>query len=136
MGFFSDMWDSLAGPDDTQLAIIDAIALTIYYDGEISEEEKSFAVGFVASMLNVDSAEADEQMAQGVERVYGRNFREVLGSIASRLPDFGSKMGVDATRKWREEGFQRLVRNFRVDRHLGRSVDEGHVSKVSCGAVS
>jgi 4-hydroxy-3-polyprenylbenzoate decarboxylase len=26
---------------------------------------------------------------------------------ASRLPNFGSKMGIDATRKWREEGFQR-----------------------------
>jgi 4-hydroxy-3-polyprenylbenzoate decarboxylase len=26
---------------------------------------------------------------------------------ASRLPNFGSKMGIDATRKWREEGFTR-----------------------------
>lgn len=26
---------------------------------------------------------------------------------ASRLPDFGSKMGIDATRKWPQEGFQR-----------------------------
>jgi len=26
---------------------------------------------------------------------------------ASRLPDYGSKMGVDATRKWKEEGFVR-----------------------------
>ena len=26
---------------------------------------------------------------------------------ASRLPNFGSKMGVDATRKWPEEGFTR-----------------------------
>ena len=26
---------------------------------------------------------------------------------ASRLPDFGSKMGVDATRKWLTEGFTR-----------------------------
>lgn len=26
---------------------------------------------------------------------------------ASRLPDFGSKMGIDATRKWPEEGFSR-----------------------------
>jgi 4-hydroxy-3-polyprenylbenzoate decarboxylase len=26
---------------------------------------------------------------------------------ASRLPNFGSKMGVDATRKWASEGFER-----------------------------
>jgi 4-hydroxy-3-polyprenylbenzoate decarboxylase len=26
---------------------------------------------------------------------------------SSRLPNYGSKMGVDATRKWREEGFTR-----------------------------
>jgi 4-hydroxy-3-polyprenylbenzoate decarboxylase len=26
---------------------------------------------------------------------------------ASRLPDFGSKMGIDATKKWPQEGFQR-----------------------------
>jgi 4-hydroxy-3-polyprenylbenzoate decarboxylase len=26
---------------------------------------------------------------------------------ASRLPDFGSKMGIDATRKWKQEGFTR-----------------------------
>jgi 4-hydroxy-3-polyprenylbenzoate decarboxylase len=26
---------------------------------------------------------------------------------ASRLPKYGSKMGVDATRKWSEEGFTR-----------------------------
>jgi 4-hydroxy-3-polyprenylbenzoate decarboxylase len=26
---------------------------------------------------------------------------------ASRLPNFGSKMGIDATRKWASEGFAR-----------------------------
>jgi 4-hydroxy-3-polyprenylbenzoate decarboxylase len=26
---------------------------------------------------------------------------------ASRLPNFGSKMGIDATRKWSTEGFDR-----------------------------
>jgi 4-hydroxy-3-polyprenylbenzoate decarboxylase len=26
---------------------------------------------------------------------------------ASRLPNYGSKMGVDATRKWKAEGFER-----------------------------
>ena len=41
-----------------------------------------------------------------------RDIQFVLGPVdsldhASRLPDFGSKMGVDATLKWREEGFER-----------------------------
>ena len=26
---------------------------------------------------------------------------------ASRMPNYGSKMGIDATRKWKEEGFNR-----------------------------
>ena len=26
---------------------------------------------------------------------------------SSRLPNFGSKMGIDATRKWKAEGFDR-----------------------------
>ncbi|MDA2937699.1 menaquinone biosynthesis decarboxylase [Acidobacteria bacterium AH-259-A15] len=41
-----------------------------------------------------------------------RDIQFVLGPVdsldhSSRLPDFGSKMGIDATRKWPEEGFQR-----------------------------
>jgi 4-hydroxy-3-polyprenylbenzoate decarboxylase len=41
-----------------------------------------------------------------------RDIQFTLGPIdsldhASRLPDFGSKMGVDATRKWPTEGFTR-----------------------------
>jgi len=41
-----------------------------------------------------------------------RDIEFVLGPVdsldhASRLPDFGSKMGVDATRKWPAEGFSR-----------------------------
>jgi 4-hydroxy-3-polyprenylbenzoate decarboxylase len=41
-----------------------------------------------------------------------RDIEFVLGPVdsldhASRLPNFGSKMGVDATRKWPEEGFAR-----------------------------
>lgn len=41
-----------------------------------------------------------------------RDIEFVMGPIdsldhASRLPNFGSKMGVDATRKWKEEGFAR-----------------------------
>jgi len=41
-----------------------------------------------------------------------RDIEFVLGPVdsldhASRLPNFGSKMGVDATRKWAGEGFTR-----------------------------
>jgi 4-hydroxy-3-polyprenylbenzoate decarboxylase len=41
-----------------------------------------------------------------------RDMEFVMGPVdsldhASRLPNYGSKMGIDATRKWREEGFQR-----------------------------
>ena len=41
-----------------------------------------------------------------------RDIQFVMGPIdsldhASRLPNYGSKMGVDATRKWPEEGFER-----------------------------
>jgi 4-hydroxy-3-polyprenylbenzoate decarboxylase len=41
-----------------------------------------------------------------------RDIQFTLGPVdsldhAARLPDFGSKMGIDATRKWPSEGFQR-----------------------------
>jgi 4-hydroxy-3-polyprenylbenzoate decarboxylase len=41
-----------------------------------------------------------------------RDIEFVLGPVdtldhASRLADFGSKMGIDATRKWKSEGFHR-----------------------------
>jgi 4-hydroxy-3-polyprenylbenzoate decarboxylase len=41
-----------------------------------------------------------------------RDIQFTLGPVdsldhASRLPDFGSKMGIDATRKWASEGFTR-----------------------------
>jgi 4-hydroxy-3-polyprenylbenzoate decarboxylase len=37
------------------------------------------------------------------------DLREFITALdhASRLPKYGSKMGVDATRKWPEEGFTR-----------------------------
>jgi 4-hydroxy-3-polyprenylbenzoate decarboxylase len=41
-----------------------------------------------------------------------RDIQFMLGPVdsldhASRLPNFGSKMGIDATRKWAAEGFTR-----------------------------
>ncbi|MCS6952546.1 MAG: menaquinone biosynthesis decarboxylase [Bryobacterales bacterium] len=44
---------------------------------------------------------------------------------ASRLPNFGSKMGVDATRKWPEEGFTRpWPEVIRMTAEVKRRVDE------------
>ncbi len=41
-----------------------------------------------------------------------RDLQFTMGPIdqldhSSRLPNYGSKVGIDATRKWPEEGFQR-----------------------------
>ena len=51
-----------------------------------------------------------------------RDIQFVLGPVdsldhSSRLPNYGSKMGIDATRKWPEEGFTRPV--------AGRDPDAG-----------
>ena len=44
---------------------------------------------------------------------------------ASRLPDFGSKMGIDATKKWPQEGFtRRWPEVIRMDGDVRRRVDE------------
>ncbi|HXG33974.1 MAG TPA: menaquinone biosynthesis decarboxylase [Bryobacteraceae bacterium] len=59
-----------------------------------------------------------------------RDIEFVLGPVdsldhASRLPNFGSKMGVDATRKWREEGFTRPWPDvIRMTPEIKRRVDE------------
>ncbi|HRJ20986.1 MAG TPA: menaquinone biosynthesis decarboxylase [Bryobacteraceae bacterium] len=44
---------------------------------------------------------------------------------ASRLPDFGSKMGIDATKKWPQEGFQRRWPEvLKMDEDVQRRVAE------------
>jgi 4-hydroxy-3-polyprenylbenzoate decarboxylase len=59
-----------------------------------------------------------------------RDIEFVLGPVdsldhASRLPNFGSKMGVDATRKWPEEGFTRpWPEVIRMSEEIKRRVDE------------
>lgn len=59
-----------------------------------------------------------------------RDIEFVLGPVdsldhASRLPNFGSKMGVDATRKWPEEGFTRpWPEVIRMSPEVKRRVDE------------
>jgi 4-hydroxy-3-polyprenylbenzoate decarboxylase len=45
--------------------------------------------------------------------------------FASRLPCYGSKMGIDATRKWKEEGFdRRWPDQIEMDGEVKRRVDE------------
>ncbi|MBI3679038.1 MAG: menaquinone biosynthesis decarboxylase [Acidobacteria bacterium] len=59
-----------------------------------------------------------------------RDIQFVLGPIdsldhSSRLPNFGSKMGLDATRKWPEEGFTRPWPGvIRMTSEVERRVDE------------
>ncbi|MCX7671126.1 MAG: UbiD family decarboxylase, partial [Anaerolineae bacterium] len=59
-----------------------------------------------------------------------RDIEFVLGPVdsldhASRLPDFGSKMGIDATRKWPGEGFtRRWPERIRMSEDVKRRVDE------------
>jgi 4-hydroxy-3-polyprenylbenzoate decarboxylase len=59
-----------------------------------------------------------------------RDIEFVLGPVdsldhASRLPNFGSKMGVDATRKWAAEGFTRpWPKVIRMDESVQRRVDQ------------
>ena len=44
---------------------------------------------------------------------------------ASRLPNFGSKMGIDATRKWPTEGFTRpWPDEIEMDKKTKKRVDE------------
>jgi 4-hydroxy-3-polyprenylbenzoate decarboxylase len=45
--------------------------------------------------------------------------------FASRLPCYGSKMGIDATRKWKEEGFERAWPDvIRMSPEVRRRVDQ------------
>ncbi len=59
-----------------------------------------------------------------------RDIEFVLGPVdsldhASRLPDFGSKMGIDATRKWPGEGFaRRWPERIRMSDEVKQRVDE------------
>ncbi len=59
-----------------------------------------------------------------------RDIQFMLGPVdqlehASRLPNFGSKMGVDATRKWRDEGFARpWPDEIRMDAETKKRVNE------------
>jgi len=58
-----------------------------------------------------DVAEVTLRVANNIDPE--RDIQFTLGPVdsldhASRLPNYGSKMGIDATRKWKAEGFERL----------------------------
>jgi 4-hydroxy-3-polyprenylbenzoate decarboxylase len=58
-----------------------------------------------------------------------RDIQFTLGPIdsldhASRLPNYGSKMGIDATRKWQAEGFTRpWPAMIEMDRETKKTID-------------
>jgi 4-hydroxy-3-polyprenylbenzoate decarboxylase len=58
-----------------------------------------------------------------------RDIQFVMGPIdqldhSSRLPNYGSKMGIDATRKWPQEGFTRPWPDvIRMDEDVKKRVD-------------
>ena len=63
-----------------------------------------------------------------------RDIQFVMGPVdsldhASRLPNYGSKMGIDATRKWPGEGFTRS--QFLSRRSCFQSTDIGVENKVA-----
>ncbi len=72
---------------------------------------------FTKCIVVVDEDCDVQNLAEVVLRVANnidpeRNIQFTLGPIdsldhASRLPNYGSKMGIDATRKWKAEGFER-----------------------------
>ena len=52
--------------------------------------------------------ERSDQRGRIEQRVGSRSHRvRLVLDHASRLPNYGSKMGIDATRKWPSEGFNR-----------------------------
>jgi 4-hydroxy-3-polyprenylbenzoate decarboxylase len=59
-----------------------------------------------------------------------RDIQFVMGPLdsldhSSRLPNYGSKMGIDATRKWPGEGFTRpWPGEIRMSEEIKRRVDE------------
>ena len=59
-----------------------------------------------------------------------RDIQFMLGPVdqldhSSRLPNFGSKMGIDATRKWKSEGFDRpWPRELRMNEEVRKRIDQ------------
>jgi 4-hydroxy-3-polyprenylbenzoate decarboxylase len=75
-----------------------------------------------------DMAEVTLRVANNIDPE--RDIQFTLGPVdsldhASRLPNYGSKMGIDATRKWKAEGFERpWPAMIEMDRATKASEDE------------
>ena len=75
-----------------------------------------------------DLAEVTLRVANNIDPE--RDIQFTLGPIdsldhASRLPNYGSKMGIDATRKWSTEGFvRRWPDEIRMDPRVKALVDK------------
>lgn len=107
MGSISEMWSNVAGPNEVQEAVIDAVCATILFDDEVSEDEGQFAVGFVASMLGVGDDDALRFVDDGLARLAEREFGEIVDDIAARLPQM----------EHRKLAFLAAVGASRVDSH-------------------
>ena len=80
-----------------------------------------------------DMAEVTLRVANNIDPE--RDIQFTLGPVdtldhASRLPNYGSKMGIDATRKWAAEGFTRAVAADAEDGAGRGCADRLHLEKT------
>jgi tellurite resistance protein len=87
MGILSSLWNSVSGPEEVEEAFIDAICAAILFDAEIASDELSFAVEFVAAMMEIDPEPAAEFVDASFERIQGRDVDLIIEEIVERLDD-------------------------------------------------
>ncbi len=88
MGFLSDMWEQVDGPDEVQEAIIDAVCVSVAFDDEISDAEEEYVVGFIMEFMQIDDEEeALDYFRDGINRIQDQVFEDIVDDIAERLPE-------------------------------------------------
>ncbi len=88
MGFLSDMWEQVDGPDEVQEAIIDAVCVSVAFDDEISDAEEEYVVGFIMEFMQIDDEEeALDYFRDGLNRIQDQVFEDIVDDIAERLPE-------------------------------------------------
>ena len=87
MILLSSLWNSISGPSKVEEAIIDAICAVVLFDDELTDGESNYTIGFVEEMMGIDRAHAVQFVDAGLARVRGKNIKEVLKTIAERLPE-------------------------------------------------
>lgn len=88
MSLLSSLWDKIRGREEglsVEEAVIDSITATILFDEEVSEEELSYASGFVESALGVKPERADALIAESRARVEAQAPEALLGVLADTL---------------------------------------------------